>query len=79
MTQAVKRIRRSPAFIRGYLNSYPQALVRSQNLQDYYKLLTDYKFLSQKIAHPEFGVQAVIEDYHLLSDPEVLDSPERIW
>ncbi len=57
--------------IRGYLKSYPQALVRSGNLQDYYNLLTNFNFLRQKIEHPEFGVQALIEDYNLIVEAEI--------
>jgi hypothetical protein len=51
------------------LESYLYNLVQSGNLEEYYKLLTDFNFLVEKINHPEFGVQALIEDYDLIDDP----------
>jgi hypothetical protein len=65
--------KKTPARIRGYLKSYPQALVRSGNIQDYYNLLINFDFIKQKIEHPEFGVQALIEDYNLINEADVAD------
>jgi WD40 repeat protein len=42
--------------------------VKSGNLEKYYQLLTDFKFLEAKINHPEFGVQGLIEDYDLVNE-----------
>jgi hypothetical protein len=42
----------------------------------YFKLLSDFEFLTQKIEHPEFGVQALIEDYDLIDAPEATTDPE---
>ncbi|MEG3918101.1 WD40 repeat domain-containing protein [Microcoleus sp. T3_A4] len=62
----------NPTLKRLYFGAYPYNLIRSGNLQKYYQLLCNFEFLLGKIQHPEFGVQALIEDYDLLddSDPE---------
>lgn len=39
-------------------------------------LLTNFDFLEAKINHPKFGVQALIEDYDLIDDTELLTHPE---
>ena len=65
MITAVKRAK-SAAFQRARLNSLPYNLVKSGKLEKYYKLLADFNFISQKINHPSFGVQALIEDYDLI-------------
>src|SRR4028118_1493030 len=59
-------------------------LVRSkkpEHLEKYFNLLTDFEFLTQKINHPEFGLQALIEDYDLIDAPEATthleDDPEQ--
>ena len=41
---------------------------KSGHLEKYYQLLTDFNFLAEKINHPEFGVQALIEDYDLIDE-----------
>jgi WD40 repeat protein len=38
------------------------------HLEKYFQLLTDFNFLAEKIHHPEFGVQALIEDYDLIDE-----------
>src|SRR3712207_6187201 len=46
-------------------------LVKSKkpgHLEKYFQLLTDFDFLAEKIHHPEFGVQALIEDYDLIDE-----------
>jgi WD40 repeat protein len=60
-------------------------LVRSkkpEHLEKYFNLLTDFEFLTQKINHPEFGLQALIEDYDLIDAPEATthleDDPEKV-
>ncbi|MEM1394016.1 MAG: WD40 repeat domain-containing protein, partial [Cyanobacteria bacterium P01_H01_bin.150] len=75
MKSAAKRVN-SPAFQRARLSCLPDNLVKSGNLERYYKLLADFNFISQKINHPSFGVQALIEDYDLIDNSEVLNSPE---
>ena len=49
---------------------------KSGHLEKYYQLLTDFDFLAEKIHHPEFGVQALIEDYDLIDAPEATTHPE---
>uniref|UniRef100_UPI0026035ED8 hypothetical protein n=1 Tax=Mastigocoleus sp. MO_188.B34 TaxID=3036635 RepID=UPI0026035ED8 len=60
MTNSVKR-NKSAAFQRARLNSLPYNLIRSGKLEKYCKLLANFKFIYQKINHPSFGVQALIE------------------
>ncbi len=67
---------KSPALERVYFGVYPYNLIRSGNLQKYYQLLCNFDFLLGKIQHPAFGVQALIEDYDLLDDPEVEKHPD---
>jgi WD40 repeat protein len=62
---------RSPALQRAYFGKYPYNLICSGNLQKYYQLLCNFNFLLGKIQHPEFGVQALIEDYNLLDELEL--------
>ena len=55
---------------KAYLGSYPYNLIQSGNLEKYCKTLTELKFIEAKINHPEFGVQALINDYDLIDDME---------
>uniref|UniRef100_UPI0035CB5AE8 WD40 repeat domain-containing protein n=1 Tax=uncultured Nostoc sp. TaxID=340711 RepID=UPI0035CB5AE8 len=71
---ADKLAAQSPAFQRAYLGSLAPNSMKSGNLQKYYQTLADFNFLSAKINHPEFGVQALIEDYDLVDDLEVLEN-----
>jgi WD40 repeat protein len=63
-------------FQKAYLSRFPYNLVQSGNLEKYYNLLTNFQFIAEKINHPEFGVDALINDYDLVDDPEVLTNPE---
>ena len=45
------------------LARYPYSLVNSGQYEKYFQTLTNYQFISAKINHPEFGIQALIEDY----------------
>ena len=67
---------RSPAFQRARLGSLPYNLLKSGQWEKYYQILSDFDFLTQKIEHPEFGVQALIEDYDLIDAPEATTDPE---
>jgi WD40 repeat protein len=67
---------KSPADQCAYLGGFPYNLVKSGNLEEYYQTLTNFDFLAAKLNHPDFGVQALIEDYDLVSDSEVLTHPE---
>ena len=51
----------------------PYSLIHSglpDSLRRYYQKLCEFKFLLKKIQRPEFGVQALIEDYDWLDTPE---------
>ena len=61
---------------KAYLGRFPYNLVQSGNLEKYYNLLTNFQFIAEKINHSEFGVDALINDYDLVDDPEVLTNPE---
>lgn len=63
-------------FQKAYLSSFPYNLVKSGNLEKYYKILTNFTFIETKINHLEFGVQALIEDYDLINNTELLNNPE---
>ncbi|MEG4082768.1 WD40 repeat domain-containing protein [Microcoleus sp. POL10_C6] len=66
----------NPTLKRLYFGAYPYNLIRSGNLHKYYELLCNFEFLLGKIQHPEFGVQALIEDYDLLDDSDAKNHPE---
>jgi WD40 repeat protein len=62
------------------LGRYPYSLVNSgkpENLTKYFQTLTDYQFISNKINHPEFGIQALIEDYDLLDATQTATHPDQ--
>ena len=61
---------------RAYLGSLLPNYVKSGNLGKYYEKLTDFNFLMAKIQHPDFGVQALIDDFDLVDDSEALTHPE---
>ncbi|MEG5088109.1 hypothetical protein QUB21_17775, partial [Microcoleus sp. AT9b-C4] len=65
----------SPALLRVYLG-FPSKLINSGNLREYYQTLTDFNFMMAKIQHPEFGVQALIDDFNLVDHSEALTHPE---
>lgn len=65
----------SPAELKGFLGNL-ESLV-SEDRKTYYKILTKFDFLEDKINHPEFGVDALIRDYDLIDDPKILDSLEE--
>jgi WD40 repeat protein len=62
---------------KAYLGKFPYNLVNSGNLTKYFQTLTDYQFISNKINHPEFGIQALIEDYDLLDNTQTATHPDQ--
>ncbi|WP_160290071.1 WD40 repeat domain-containing protein, partial [Aphanizomenon flos-aquae] len=50
---------------------------KPENLTKYFQTLTDYQFISNKINHPEFGIQALIEDYDLLDPTQTATHPDQ--
>ena len=61
---------------KAYLGRFPYNLVQSGNLEKYYNILTNFQFIAEKINHPEFGVDALINDYDFVDAPEVLTNPD---
>src|SRR5688572_15606767 len=60
---------------RAYLGSLVANYVKSGNLEKYYQRLTDFNFLMAKIQHPDFGVQALIDDFNLVDASEAVTNP----
>jgi WD40 repeat protein len=54
-----------------YLGCLPETLLDGKDYTKLYKLLSDYEFITTKINHPLFGIQALIEDYDLLDNSKV--------
>ena len=50
---------------------------KPENLTKYFQTLTDYQFITAKINHPEFGIQALIEDYDLLDATQTATHPDQ--
>lgn len=72
MTTLTERLAAKPRYIqRICLGSYPYNLVRSERYREYCKLLANYDFIANKVQHPEFGVQALLEDYEWLQEEQV--------
>ena len=64
------------SFQRAYLGSLLPNHVKSGSLEKYYQKLTDFNFLMAKIQHPEFGLQALIDDFNFVGASEALTHPE---
>ena len=54
-----------------YLGCLPETLLDGKDYTKLYKLLSDYEFITTKINHPLFGIQALIEDYDLLDNSKI--------
>ncbi|MEG3955277.1 hypothetical protein, partial [Microcoleus sp. herbarium2] len=77
MGEFADKLAAKPLFYqRAYLGSLLPNHVKSGNLEKYYQRLTDFNFLMAKIQHPEFGVQALIDDFNLVDDSEAVTHPE---
>ena len=77
MGEFADKLAAKPLFYqRAYLGSLLPNYVKSGNLEKYYQKLTDFNFLMAKIQHPEFGVQALIDDFNLVDASEALTHPE---
>jgi WD40 repeat protein len=75
---ADKLAAKGSAFQRARLGSLPYNLLKSGQWEKYYKILSEFEFLSQKIEHPEFGVQALIADYELIDTSEESPNAEKV-
>ena len=77
MGEFADKLAAKPLFYqRAYLGSLLPNHVKSGNLEKYYQKLTDFNFLMAKIQHPEFGVQALIDDFNLVDASEAVTHRE---
>nr|NMF67537.1 hypothetical protein [Brasilonema octagenarum UFV-OR1] len=67
---------KSPEEREHFLGEVPRLWLEGGQVKKFCRLLSDLDFIEAKINHPEFGVQALIEDYDLVDDTELLTHPE---
>ncbi|WP_159784312.1 hypothetical protein [Sodalinema gerasimenkoae] len=71
MKRLSERLAAKPRHFQRHYLQRPDRLIRSEQFEKYCQCLSDYEFVEAKVQHPEFGVQALIEDYDWLNDAEV--------
>lgn len=59
-----------------FMSQFPEQQLKAGNSEKYYQTLIDFDFISLKIQSPNFGVEALIKDYDLIANPEILDTLE---
>ncbi|MCZ8048007.1 MAG: WD40 repeat domain-containing protein [Microcystis aeruginosa K13-05] len=59
-----------------YLATVPSSAFESGNLKRYYGCLTCYPFISDKLNHPSFDVQDVINDYDYIYQSDLRNHPD---
>ncbi|CCI39087.1 WD40 repeat domain-containing protein [Microcystis aeruginosa] len=59
-----------------YLATVPSSAFESGNLKRYYGCLTCYPFISDKLNHPSFDVQDVINDYDYVHQSDLRNHPD---
>ncbi|MDJ0526279.1 MAG: WD40 repeat domain-containing protein [Microcystis sp. M53603_WE2] len=59
-----------------YLATVPSSAFESGNLRRYYGCLTCYPFISDKLNHPSFDVQDVINDYDYVHQSDLRNHPD---
>ena len=59
-----------------YLATVPSSAFESGNLRRYYGCLTCYPFISDKLNHPSFDVQDVINDYDYVHQSDLREHPD---
>ncbi|KAB8318151.1 hypothetical protein SD81_021000, partial [Tolypothrix campylonemoides VB511288] len=59
-----------------FLGEVPRLWLEGGRIKKFCRLLTDFDFIEAKINHPQFGVQALIEDYDLINDAKLLTHSE---
>lgn len=59
-----------------FLREVPRLWLEGRQVKKLCRLLTDFEFIEAKINHSKFGVQALIEDYDLIDDSELLTHPQ---
>ncbi|MEH2458046.1 WD40 repeat domain-containing protein, partial [Nostoc sp.] len=60
-----------------FLDKSAEKKLKVGRSKKYYQILTDFDFISLKIQYPQFGVEALIRDYALIYEPEVLENLEQ--
>ncbi|MEL4896804.1 hypothetical protein [Crocosphaera sp. Alani8] len=57
---------------KAFLKAIPFSAISGGLTDEYYQTLTDFDFISLKISDDTFRVEALIRDYDLIHDPEIL-------
>ncbi|MTJ51786.1 WD40 repeat domain-containing protein, partial [Anabaena sp. UHCC 0253] len=57
-----------------FLGQFPEQQLKAGNTEKYYQTVMDFDFIYLKINHDKFGVEALIRDYLLIEDIEILDN-----
>ncbi|MBN3960366.1 hypothetical protein [Nostoc sp. NMS8] len=60
-----------------FLDKSAENKLKAGRSKKYYQILTNFDFISLKIQYPRFGIEALIRDYALIDDPEVLENLEQ--
>ncbi|MEH1828841.1 MAG: hypothetical protein V7L22_26520 [Nostoc sp.] len=60
-----------------FIGQFPEKQLKVGNSGIYYQTLTDFDFISLKIQYPKFGIEALIRDYSLIEEPEILENLEE--
>ncbi|MFM6136201.1 MAG: WD40 repeat domain-containing protein, partial [Sphaerospermopsis kisseleviana] len=59
-----------------FLGQFPAQQLKAGNTEKYYQTLIDFDFIFLKTNHNKFGVEALIRDYLLIEDVEILENLE---
>nr|WP_322679923.1 hypothetical protein [Nostoc sp. DedQUE03]MDZ7975327.1 hypothetical protein [Nostoc sp. DedQUE03] len=60
-----------------FLGQYPEKQLKAGNSVIYYQTLTDFDFISLKNQYSKFGIEALVRDYALIEEPEILEKLEE--
>ncbi|MFN6481215.1 WD40 repeat domain-containing protein [Nostoc sp. DedQUE07] len=60
-----------------YLDRFPKSTLKVAEVEEYYQTLTDFDFIYLKTQYPQFGIEALIRDYSLIEEPEILENLEE--
>ena len=60
-----------------FIGQFPEKQLKAGNSGIYYQTLTDFDFIFLKIQYPKFGIEALIRDYSLIEEPEILEKLEE--
>ncbi|MBD2294619.1 hypothetical protein H6G06_14305 [Anabaena sphaerica FACHB-251] len=74
---ATKLAAKSAEFKNFFLGQFPEQQLKAGNSEKYYQTLIDFDFISLKIQSPNFGIEALIKDYDLITNPEIFDNLEE--